>query len=240
MRSLAADKAPWEAQGAEKRDAVRTLFAAIAPRYDRLNAILSLFKHHGWRQTAVAKLGLTRGATALDLCCGTGDFMLPLRRAVGREGTVLGVDFCEPMLRLAAPKSFGSLALGDAASLPIASGTVDAVTVGWGIRNVADIDAVHREIVRVLRPGGRFASVDMAVPRNRAIRWIARLVLGRLVPLVGALFGNRQAYAYLPQSTERFWTREELGRSMERAGLVQVVWKDLMLGNVCVFWGEKR
>ena len=239
MRSLAADKAPWDVQGAEKGEVVRSLFAAIAPSYDRLNAVLSLSRHHGWRDAAVAKLNLVPGATALDLCCGTGDFMRPLRRAVGPEGTVLGVDFCEPMLRLALSKKQGFLALGDAGSLPLASGTVDAVTVGWGLRNVVDVDAVHREVVRVLKPGGRFASVDMSIPRSRAARASARLIIGNLVPVIGAMVGKRQAYAYVPKSTERFLDRDGLARSMERAGLAQVVWKDFMFGNVCMHWGVK-
>lgn len=239
MRLSAADKAPWEVQGTEKRDAVRSLFSDIAPSYDHFNDVLSLSRHHRWRSAAVAKLGLKTGGTALDLCCGTGDFMRPLRRAVGPTGTVLGLDFCAPMLRLAVAKGLGSLALGDAALLPVATESVDSVTVGWGIRNVSDIDAVHREIVRVLKPGGAFASVDMARPRNRLVRSCAAVIFGKVAPFLGGAFGKAKAYAYLPKSTERFWSREELSRSMERAGLTRVAWRDFMFGNVCLHWGVK-
>jgi demethylmenaquinone methyltransferase / 2-methoxy-6-polyprenyl-1,4-benzoquinol methylase len=239
MTSTPADKAPWEAQGNEKREAVRRLFAEIAPSYDFLNSLMSLSLHHRWRKAAVRKLALESGETALDLCCGTGDFMRPLRKAVGQDGLVFGLDFCEPMLQIAAGKNLGRLAIADACALPISDAKVNSVTVGWGIRNVSDIDQVHREVVRVLKPGGRFASLDMAKPRHRVIRWIAAKLLTRGLPLLGSLFRRKPAYSYLPQSTERFWSREELRASMERAGLVRVGWKDYLLGNICLHWGEK-
>jgi demethylmenaquinone methyltransferase / 2-methoxy-6-polyprenyl-1,4-benzoquinol methylase len=239
MTSMAADKAPWEAQGTEKRDAVRRLFGDIAPSYDLLNSLMSLSMHHRWRRAAVRRLGLKKGGVALDLCCGTGDFMRPLRRVVCPGGSVVGFDFCEPMLRLASKKGLGFLAAADACVLPVQDGVADAVTVGWGIRNVSDIDQVHREVVRVLKPGGRFVTLDMARPRNVLIRRMATVFLGRVLPFLGSLFGKREAYTYLPQSTERFWSREELSASMQRAGLVNVGWKDYLFGNVCMHWGEK-
>jgi demethylmenaquinone methyltransferase/2-methoxy-6-polyprenyl-1,4-benzoquinol methylase len=239
MRLSATEKAPWDVHGAEKRDAVRKLFGDLASSYDRFNSVASLSLHHRWRDAAVSKLGLKQGDTALDLCCGTGDFMKPLRRVVGPKGIVLGLDFCEPMIRIATQKGLGDLAMGDACILPVGSARVHAVTVGWGIRNVSDVDAAHREIVRVLKPGGRYASLDMAKPRNRVIRACATFFLGKALPLVGALFGKRQAYAYLPQSTARFLSREELSASMEKAGLTRVAWRDFMFGNVCLHWGEK-
>jgi demethylmenaquinone methyltransferase/2-methoxy-6-polyprenyl-1,4-benzoquinol methylase len=239
MTSTPADKAPWEAQGNEKRETVRRLFAEIAPSYDFLNGVMSLSLHHRWRRAAVRKLGLKPGDLALDLCCGTGDFMRPLRQAVGPDGVVFGLDFCEPMLQIAARKNLGSLAIADACVLPVSDAKASSVTVGWGIRNVSDIDQVHREIARVLKPGGRFASLDMAKPRNRLVRWVAGKFLTTGLPLLGGLFRQKAAYAYLPQSTERFWSREELSASMERAGLVRVGWKDYLFGNVCLHWGEK-
>lgn len=234
------EHAIWQAEGAQKRAAVQGMFAEIAPTYDLLNSILSLRRHHLWRRLAVRRLELAPGQTALDVCTGTGDFLAPLRRAVGQAGQVVGIDFCLPMLELAATKATGSgLATGDACRLPIRENAVDGVSVGWGIRNVPDVDAAHRELFRVLKPGGRFVSLDMAQPRNRVIRGFGRVMFHRVVPWIGARFGRAQAYTYLPKSTERFFSREQLRESMERAGFVDVTWKDLFFGNICLHVGRK-
>lgn len=236
---LATPDAIWLKDGAEKRASVQRMFADIAPTYDRLNGLMSISQHGRWRGLAVQKLELKPGDRALDVCCGTGDFMVPLGKAVGEKGLVYGVDFCLPMLSLAMEKITGEVALGDACRLPIASAAFNAVSVGWGIRNVPDIDGAHKEIFRVLKPGGRFVSLDMAQPANGLVRAFSSLFNLRIVPMMGAMFGKREAYTYLPKSTERFKTREELKASMERTGFVDVSWKNLMMGNICIHWGRK-
>jgi len=230
---------PWRTSGDDKREAVQSMFAEIAPSYDFANSLMSLRFHHRWRAFAVAQLGLRGGESVLDMCCGTGDFLPPLRRAVGSTGRVTGVDFCAPMLERAGAKTDASLVLGDGCALPFQSGQFDAVTVGWGIRNVPDIDAAHREICRVLKPGGRFVSVDMAVPESAFVRPFARFVSLRLLPICGAMLGHKQAYTYLPQSTETFLSRQELAESMQRAGFDQVRYHDLFIGTICVHVGQK-
>ena len=237
-----AERAIWQEEGTGKRTAVQGMFAEIAPTYDRLNSIMSLRLHHRWRSYAVSKLNLQPGDSALDVCCGTGDFMAPLQRTVGSQGKVFGVDFCLPMLEVARSKlqtPNSKLALGDACQLPIQADSVQAVSVGWGIRNVPDIDGAHRELFRVLKPGGRFVSLDMAVPRNPLIRIPSQFVGKILLPRIGALFGKTKAYTYLPKSTQRFKSREELKSSMEQAGFKDVGYKDLFFGNICVHWGQK-
>ncbi|HSI73136.1 MAG TPA: class I SAM-dependent methyltransferase, partial [Fimbriimonas sp.] len=169
---------------------------------------------------------------------GTGDFLKPLRKAVG-QGLIVGLDFCLPMLAKAKDKSDASLGLADACRLPVQGGRFEAVTVGWGIRNVPDIDQAHREIARVLKPGGRFASLDMAQPRNAVMRRFSSLIFNTMVPRLGSLFGSKNAYTYLPKSTERFWSREELAESMRRAGFIDVRHKDLFFGNICAHFGRK-
>lgn len=217
------------------------MFAEIAPHYDRLNGVMSLSMHGRWRARAVRMLGLRPGDHVLDLCCGTGDFIAPLRRAVGSTGQVFGIDFCLPMLDLAQKKADRAdvLALGDATMIPCASDAFHAVTVGWGIRNVPDIDAAHREIFRVLRPGGSFVSLDMAMPRSAIIRATSRWMLGTMLPILGRLFGSSTAYQYLPKSTERFLSREGLLESMQQAGFIETNTVDLMLGNICIHYGRK-
>lgn len=233
-------EAVWQAEGGQKRAAVQQMFADIAPTYDLLNSLMCFRLHHRWRRFAVSRLQLKSGARALDVCCGTGDFMRPLREAVGPAGTVAGVDFCLPMLSMAQKKAIpGGLALGDACSLPVQGSQFDAVSVGWGIRNVPDIDAAHRELFRVLKPGGRFVSLDMARPRNPLFRAASEWTFHTLVPFLGRLFGKTEAYTYLPKSTERFKSREDLAASMTSAGFTEVGHRDLFFGNICVHWGRK-
>jgi len=231
--------AVWETSGAEKRASVQSMFAEIAPTYDRLNGLLSLNFHRKWRGIAVKGLRLTNGGSVADICCGSGDFMTEIRSVVGATGTVVGVDFCLPMLQQADAKRIPGIHLGDALSLPLQSGKFDAATVGWGLRNVPDIDVAHAEIFRVLRSGGRFASIDMAKPRNPMTRAISKFFFNTFSPLLGKLFGCPTAYTYLPESTERFASREDLIASMQRAGFTDCTFKDLMFGNICIHWGTK-
>ncbi len=233
-------EAIWQTDGAQKRSAVQKMFAEIAPSYDLLNGVMSFSLHHRWRSDAVKLLRIQPGEKALDLCCGTGDFLPPLNKAVGEAGFVTGIDFCLPMLEHAQKKvSTPHLSTGDACQLPVASESFNAVSVGWGIRNVPDIDLAHREIFRVLTKGGRFVSLDMARPTNSVMRILSEFVFNTIVPKLGSIFGRTQAYTYLPKSTQRFKTREELKVSMEQAGFVEVRWKNLMFGNICIHWGLK-
>src|SRR5262249_23694523 len=123
-------KPTWLTEGVEKRERVRAMFADLAPVYDRLNRVISLSADHGWRRNAVRQLRLSPGDTVVDICSGTGDFLAPLRQAVTHSGIVIGLDFCLPMLQVAAQKSApGNLTAADACQLPIASASVDAVTI---------------------------------------------------------------------------------------------------------------
>lgn len=240
MATQSLEPKPWMLQGDAKREAVKGLFAEIAPKYDLLNSLMSLHLHHRWRAAAVRELELSSGDLALDICCGTGDFFAPLRKAVGTSGTVLGVDFCLPMLEIAERKlPREPVHLGDACRLPFRNGRLDGVSVGWGIRNVPDIDGAHQEAYRVLQTGGRFVSLDMAQPKNRLIRAASGFIALRIMPFLGRILSNKTAYKYLPESSKRFLSREELKSSMEAAGFVDVRWRDLFLGNICIHVGRK-
>lgn len=216
------------------------MFADISSTYDLLNSAMSLRLHHRWRAEAVEGLRLFTGDAAADICCGTGDFGRALRNAVSSSGRIVGVDFCMPMLRIALKKPYSmGLSLGDAGSVPLRSCSFDAVTVGWGLRNVPDMGAALSEIVRILKPGGRFVCVDMARPKSAFPRGLSRFVFNLAVPAMGSLFGKREAYTYLPKSTDRFTTREGLAEAMRGAGLKNVAYEDRFLGNICIHWGEK-
>lgn len=228
-----------QAAGAEKRQAVQSLFGTIARRYDLLNSAMSLRLHHRWRAEGVRMLQLSSGDAVADVCCGTGDFALPIRRAVGETGKVVGIDFCVPMLEVGRKKGVPmTLGTGDACALPLASASFDAVTVGWGLRNVADLEGAFSEIRRVLKPGGRFVSVDMAKPKNALVRGGSKFVFSVLAPALGTIFKRRDAYKYLPQSTEKFASRDEQIKMMHRVGFAEAAYKDMFLGNICIHWGK--
>jgi demethylmenaquinone methyltransferase / 2-methoxy-6-polyprenyl-1,4-benzoquinol methylase len=229
----------WAVEGERKRLAVQQMFGELAPTYDLINGLMSFSIHRQWRKKAVRLLTLTEGQKALDVCCGTGDFLPILRKSVGATGEAVGIDFSAPMLQQAIKKRTGCVALGDACQLPVLSNHFDGVTVGWGIRNVPDIDQAHQEIARVLKVGGRYVSLDMARPSNPIVRTISEFLFNTAVPALGRLFGRSKAYTYLPKSTQKFWTREKLAASMRSAGFVDVRYIDLMMGNICIHYGRK-
>ena len=240
--STTAERPAWAKDGDEKRRFVRDMFGDIAPTYDLLNSLMTFRLHHRWRAEAVRAINLRPGDSALDLCTGTGDFLPQLRKAVGESGTVVGLDFCQPMLATAREK-FGAsyhLGVGDACRLPVAGSCFDAVTVGWGLRNVPDVEAVLSESARVLKPGGRFVTLDAARPRTKIVGKASEFVFHRCVPLLGRLFGKAEAYSYLPESTARFIGREDLKSALEAAGFADVQHRDFFFGNICMHWGTKR
>ncbi len=231
----------WLKEGEEKRTAVRSMFASIAPSYDQVNGIMSFSLHQRWREEAVRAIGVRNGEKVLDLCCGTGDFLVALRKAVGPSGSVTGLDFCQPMLDVAHKKlgHEANLSLADASALPLADRQFDAVTVGWGLRNVPDIGLAVREAVRILRPGGRFVTLDMARPRVPILGQIAETIFKVFVPFLGRIIGHTSAYEYLPKSTQVFLNRAQMHALMEQSGLREVQSRDFFLGNICMHWGYK-
>ncbi len=227
----------------EKAAYVREMFDAIAPRYDLLNSVLSAGIHHSWRHFATRCAALVPGDSALDVCTGTGDWAAALKQAVGPQGRVVGVDFSLPMLRHG-DRRFGendvARAQGDAARLPFASGTFDAATVAFGIRNVAEIERAFAEMARVVRPGGRVVCLEFSQPHPGPMRALYEMHSRWVLPNVGGvLSGRREAYYYIPASVARFQSRTELAALMRSAGLADVRWVDLTFGIVCVHVGIK-
>lgn len=230
----------------EKEAYVEGLFSAIAGKYDLMNSVLSLNRHRAWRRFAVSKAGLESGDSALDVCCGTGDFAFELTRAVGENGEVVAVDFSRPMIELAEAKAARKklsvrFLETNACELPFCDQAFDCVAVGFGVRNLADIDAGIAEMARVLKPGGRLVCLETSEVRPLLLRWLWRLAFGVYSPLAALLFGARKsAYQYLPRSAKEFLTREELADMFQKHGLTEVSIYNLMFGTVCVHVGTKR
>ncbi len=238
------DSSPGYYHG-DKAEYVRQMFAGIAGRYDLLNSILSFSRHKAWRRYAVRLARLQPGDTALDVCTGTGDFALDLARAVGPNGLVAGSDFCAPMVRIGKSKTDRAgarigLMIGDALRLPYLSNTFDCVTVGFGIRNVADTQQAFAEMARVAKPGGRVVCLEFNQPRAPFWRAVCGFFEQRVLPTIGGLLSRKEAYTYLPKSIQAFHSREELARMMENVGLRGVLVYDLNFGSVCIHLGTKE
>jgi demethylmenaquinone methyltransferase/2-methoxy-6-polyprenyl-1,4-benzoquinol methylase len=196
-------------------DAVRSMFDRIAPVYDAMNRVMTMGLDLRWRKLG-ARAVVRPGDEVLDAACGTGDFAVADRRAGARR--VVGLDFSERMLERARRKApHLEWVRGDMLALPFADASFDAATVGFGVRNVADLELALRELRRVLRPGGRLAILEITRPRG-PLRPFYSLWFDRVVPLLGKVLPGGAAYAYLPASVKRFPPAEELAALMRSTG----------------------
>jgi demethylmenaquinone methyltransferase/2-methoxy-6-polyprenyl-1,4-benzoquinol methylase len=215
---------------------VRTMFDRIAPVYDFMNRAMTMGMDRHWRRLAAAAV-VQPGDKVLDSCCGTGDLAIAVARAGGR---VTGLDFSERMLERARGKAPElEWVQGDALALPFADESFDAATVGFGVRNLADLEAGLRELARVLRPGGRLAVLEITRPRG-ALQPFFRLWFDVLIPLAGKALPGGAAYSYLPASVRRFPGPEDLARALERAGFTAVSYRLLAGGIVALHVGERE
>lgn len=233
-----APKPLWESTGDERASGVRAMFASIAPSYDRLNGLMSLGRHQSWRVSAIRAARFQAGESLLDICCGTGDFLIAADSAVSDHGSLTGIDFCQPMIEIASGKTPARLNIADACNLPFQDCSFDVVTVGWGLRNVPDLKLALREALRVLKPGGRLVSLDCFTPDSGIARLLSAPA-SRLLPVLGKMTKDAGAYQYLPKSTEGFVRRRELEQALADAGFTQTSSKAYLLGNVCMHLGVK-
>jgi demethylmenaquinone methyltransferase / 2-methoxy-6-polyprenyl-1,4-benzoquinol methylase len=224
---------------------VREMFAGIASRYDLLNHLLSANVDRRWRKRVVERVrpSLGRGRWALDVACGTGDLALAL--AAGGEARVAGLDFCRPMLELAGRKSRergGAIPFveGDALALPFGDRSFDAVTIAFGLRNLADVEGGLRELFRVTRPGGVACVLEFSRPVVPGFRGLFGFYFTRVLPRVGGLIsGSRGAYEYLPESVSRFPDQRRLAELMGRVGFVRVTYENLTGGIAALHTGRR-
>ena len=213
---------------------VESMFDRIAPVYDAMNRAMTLGLDQRWRRLT-AQAVVRSGDRVLDACCGTGDLALADAAAGGR---VTGLDFSERMLERARRKSSAiKWTRGDVLALPFAGSTFDAATVGFGIRNVADLDAALRELRRVLRPGGRLGVLEITRPSG-PLKPFFRLWFDALVPLAGRVLPGGAAYTYLPASVRRFPGPADLAGVMRAAGFRDVRYRRLAGGIVALHVGE--
>jgi len=224
---------------------VREMFAEIAPRYDLANRVLTAGMDGRWRRRAIALLAAPHGGRILDCCCGTGDLVFGLLRS-DPTLDITGLDFCAPMLERARDRAGhearGSARFveGDVMALPFDDESFDGATMGFSMRNVVEIDATLREILRVLRPGARFVSLDVSKARNRAFKRLFNLYFYGVVPFVGGIVGgSKAAYRYLPSSLTHHPSAPDLRERFTHAGFAGAGYVPLMGGSIALHYGTK-
>jgi demethylmenaquinone methyltransferase/2-methoxy-6-polyprenyl-1,4-benzoquinol methylase len=231
---------------AERGPKVRAMFSRLAGRYDLLNDVMSLGLHRRWKRevAGLAVAGASGPLRVLDLCCGTGDLAFLAAAAASAGSRVVGLDFTLPMLGVARGRrtreaGTPAFAQGDALRLPFPGASFDAVTIGYGLRNVADPLACLKEIRRVLAPGGRVVVLDFGKPASPLTGAAYGAFLRTAMPAVGWLFhGDADTYRYIPESLERYPAQRGVRDLMAQAGLVSARYEDRLLGTMGLNIGE--
>ena len=224
------------------------MFDRIAGLYDRMNTVMTAGLHHQWRRRAADLAVLSPGDRALDVATGTGDLALELAQRVSPGGEVVATDFSERMLELARAKASGRSVQGaeivirpaNALDLPFDDGEFDAATVGFGARNFSDLELGLREMARVVRPGGRVVVLEITTPQKPPLSQFFELWFDRVVPALGRLAGDAQAYSYLPNSVRRFPGPRELAETMSRCGLERIRYVLTAGGIIAIHGGVVR
>lgn len=228
-------------------DRIAPMFDAIARRYDLLNHLLSAGIDRRWRAAAVRALGLTGAERVLDLCAGTADLAIAAVRAQPGAARVVGIDFAAAMLGVGREKlqrteleTRIALVRGDATRIPLADATVDAITIGFGIRNVQDVAAACREMRRVLTPSGRLAILEFAVPTTPGLSACYLWYLRRVLPWIGRIVSRHNAaYGYLPASIGAFSTPDEFVKILRQEGFSDVSAVRLTFGSVMLYTARR-
>jgi demethylmenaquinone methyltransferase/2-methoxy-6-polyprenyl-1,4-benzoquinol methylase len=232
-------------EGDQRAPKVREMFSLLAGRYDLINDIMSAGLHRKWKRDTVrlALEGKTGRIRVLDLCCGTGDLAF-LAEAASPGAAVTGADFTFPMLRIARKRGMAAngrsrFAQADALRLPFRSGTFDALTIGYGLRNVADLERALAEMCRVLAPGGRAVVLDFGKPSNRLAALLYHGFLRTVMPVMGWLFHrDPETYLYIPESLRSFPAQKGIEELMRRAGFVSARHENRLLGTMGLNVGE--
>ncbi|EGW36149.1 MULTISPECIES: demethylmenaquinone methyltransferase [unclassified Desulfosporosinus] len=233
--------------GKDKSTYVKETFNSIATHYDLMNSLMSLGMDKRWRRIAVERVGAKPGMHMLDVCCGTGQLSMELAKVVGPKGKVTGLDFSRKMLDVAKHSLTQSPNLnciqfiqGNAMELAFSEGSFDGVTVGWGLRNLPDLRQGIREMVRVVKPGGKVVSLDMAKPSFPVFKQAYWVYFEKLVPLMGKIWAKKaSAYQYLHDSAREFPAQEELVRIFAECGLIETRFDNLAGGVVAIVSGTK-
>ncbi|GAB4073574.1 2-heptaprenyl-1,4-naphthoquinone methyltransferase [Barrientosiimonas marina] len=230
-----------------KEERVHQVFEKIYGDYDSMNSIISFKRHKAWRKDVMKRMNVEKGASALDVCCGTGDWALSLAEEVGSSGEVIGLDFSSNMLSVAEKKNQSlqysqlSLMQADAMDLPFAANSFDYVTIGFGLRNVPDYMAVLKEMYRVLKPGGTVVCLETSQPTLIGFRQVYYFYFRFIMPLLGKMLAKSyQEYAWLQESAKHFPDKQKLKQMFLSAGFIHVRVKSYTGGVAAMHMGTKE
>jgi demethylmenaquinone methyltransferase/2-methoxy-6-polyprenyl-1,4-benzoquinol methylase len=232
----------WNESDEAKAGYVRDLFTALAQRYNVMTDVWTLGLHRLWKRQAMKLLALRPGERVLDVATGTGDLALVEAAAVGPEGQVVGVDSCAAMLDVARERQPGAVDFqeGDAMNLHFPDAAFDVVTIGFGLRNVADRGQALREFRRVLRPGGRLMVLDFSTPTSKGLKALHDLLYFGVMPKVGRVVAwHRDAHHYTADSIRTWLSRDELSKAMGEAGFADARYTSLSTGFGTVHFGSR-
>lgn len=233
-------------QEKSKEERVHHVFEKIYDNYDRMNSIISFQRHKAWRRDVMKEMKVSKGASALDVCCGTGDWSISLAEAVGANGKVIGLDFSQNMLSIAKGKNnelqYDHLEFlhGNAMELPFEDNSFDYVTIGFGLRNVPDYMTVLKEMYRVVKPGGVVACLETSQPTMVGFKQLYFFYFRFIMPLFGRIFAKSyQEYAWLNESTRTFPDKQTLKQMFLNAGFSTVQVKSYTGGVAAMHKGVK-
>jgi len=227
-----------------KEEKVHDVFETISNNYDKMNSVISFKQHIRWRSDTMKRMNVQKDTMALDVCCGTADWTIALAEAVGPNGKVVGIDFSESMLKVGEDKVCHlkqvELVHGHAMDLPFPNDTFDYVTIGFGLRNVPDIDQVLRELHRVVKPGGMVVCLETSQPTLIGYKQLYYFYFRYIMPLFGKLLAKSyQEYAWLNESARNFPGMKELANKFNQVGLQNVKYKPYNGGVAAVHIGYK-
>lgn len=229
-----------------KEQRVHSVFEKISDNYDKMNTVISFKQHIRWRKDTMKRMNVQKGASALDVCCGTADWSIAMAEEVGPEGKVIGLDFSENMLKVGREKvkSLGlnnvELIHGNAMELPFSDNTFDYVTIGFGLRNCPDYLHVLKEMYRVLKPGGKAVCLETSQPTMFGYRQLFYFYFRFIMPLFGKLFAKSyNEYSWLQESARDFPGMKELAKLFEEAGFKNVFYKPYSGGAAAMHIGMK-
>lgn len=230
-----------------KEERVHRVFEKISDNYDQMNSVISFKQHKRWRKDTMKKMAVKKGATALDICCGTADWTIALAEAVGTNGKVYGLDFSENMLEVGRKKitqlglSHVDLIHGNAMELPFEDNSFDYVTIGFGLRNVPDYIQVLKEMHRVLKPGGMAVCLETSQPTLIGYRELYYLYFSHIMPMLGKLFAKSyKEYSWLQESAKNFPGMKELALMFQKVGFERIIYKPYNGGVAASHIGYKQ
>ncbi len=231
----------------EKRERVKDIFTSVADKYDLMNDLMSFGTHRLWKRFVIEKTGLRHGESAIDVAGGTADLAMLMARKVGKDGRIVVYDINMEMVEIGRDKCIDrgfvkniEFVQGDAEAIGFDDNTFHCATIGFGIRNVTHLETALRELMRVVKPGGRVICLEFSHPTSKLFGKLYDIYSFKIIPEIGNLVtGNREAYTYLPESIRKFPSQEEFKKMMEDIGLFRVRYYNLFNGIAAVHIGIK-